>query len=139
VPALVLLSPLFWFMELLQNQLYWLVLRRPGWVYPGSPYQWFYFPSMLLWTSAIASMWTLDRLVFIPRRTPPLRRVLLLGLVEWAGEWVAGCLGHALGRDMQVWPGAPLVYVGVSAYAFWCLDVLAYDWLGRFLTASPGI
>ncbi len=136
VPLLVCLSPLFWFMELFQNQLYHWVEGRYGWLYPASKYSSFYFPSLLLWASAIAVIWTLDTFAFIPRGTPQWRRVPLLALACWAGEWLAGFAGDRVGLPMQLWTDSPLKYIRPSAYWFWCLDVLCYDWLLRWMRSS---
>jgi hypothetical protein len=135
-PLLVCLSPLFWFMELLQNQAYRWAEGHYGWLYPASPYQSFYFPSVFLWASAITVIWTLDTFVFLPRGTPQWRRVPLLALACWAGEWLAGFVGDQVGLPMQHWPDSPLRYIRPSAYWLWCLDVLCYDWLRRWMSAS---
>lgn len=135
-PWMICLSPLFWFMELLQNQLYRMAEGHYAWHYPASQYSSFYFPSLLLWASAIAVIWTLDNFVFVPRATPQWLRVPLLALACWSGEWLAGFVGDWIGLPMQHWTDSPLVYIRPSAYWFWCLDVLCYDWLRRRMSAS---
>jgi hypothetical protein len=134
--SLVCLSPLFWFMELLQNQLYRWVEGEYAWSYPASPYTSFYFLSVFLWAGAIAIIGILDHYVFVPRGTTQWRRVPLLALACFAGEWLGGFVGDHVGLPMQHWTSSRLVYIRPSAYWFWCLDVLCYDWLRRWMSAS---
>lgn len=135
-PCLVCFSPLFWFMELLQNQLYRWVEGDFAWRYPASPYGSFYFPSVFLWAAAIALIWTLDTAVFVPRGTSQWARVPLLALACFAAEWFAGYAGDRLHLPMQHWRSSPLLYIRLSAYWLWCLDVLCYDWLRRWMSAA---
>lgn len=134
--CVVCLSPLFWFMELLQNQLYRLILGHYGWSYPASPYTSFYFPSVFLWAGAITIIGSLDHCVFVPRGTPQWRRVPLLAMACFAAEWLVGLVGDLVHLPMQHWEHSPLVYIRPSAYWFWCLDVLLYDWLRRWMGAA---
>lgn len=135
--CLVFMTPLLWFLELLQNQAYRMVRGEYGWTYPASPHTWFYFSSMFLWAGGIAVTWSLDRFVFVPRGTPQWRRVPLLALVLFAGEWVGGFVGdRILHAPMQRWTDSPLVYVSPIAYGFWLMNVLCYDLMRRWLSTA---
>ena len=57
------ITPIFWFMELVQNNIYYFFSRQDpkvwGWWYPASPYHWFYFKSLTLWAGSVALFWGL--------------------------------------------------------------------------------
>ena len=127
-------TPIFWFVELLQNQLYWKVTGEPGWTYPLSPYHWFSFESLVLWAGSVTIIWSLNVFWFQRRDVGLLKRMIIAGSICWAGEWLAGFLAdRVLGHPLQVWTNAPLVYITFSALFFWWWDVLLYQWLTKDL------
>lgn len=134
------ITPLFWFMELLQNLGWKAVAGSYGWVFPESPYNWFSFASMGLWAGSVGIMWTLHYFWFYPKGVKPWLRWLIAGAVCWGGEWSAGYLSvHVIGYPMQVWPGAALVYVGIPALVLWVGDVVVYQVLTQYLVdLTPG-
>ncbi len=85
------LAPVFWLLELTQNQLFRLVQGEWGWVYPASPYGWFSFGSLTLWAGAIFLLWTLHYYWFYPKKVSVWRRVLIGAAFTWTGG-VAGRL-----------------------------------------------
>jgi hypothetical protein len=134
-PCVIFMTPLFWLLEVAQNQAHRWVRGHYGWTYSASPYSWFSFGSMFLWIGAVVLIWSLDRFVFLPRGTPRWRRLALMALACFAGEWLGGLLGDLLHHPMQRWTGSPLVYVSPVAYGYWCMNVLCYDLLHRWLSA----
>ena len=52
---ILFISPLFWFMELLQNKVYLLTIDRYGWGYEPDPHgkltAWYSFRSLLPWAT----------------------------------------------------------------------------------------
>jgi hypothetical protein len=124
------LAPVFWLLELTQNQLFRLAQGEWGWVYPASPYGWFSFGSLALWAGAIFLMWTLHYYWFYPKKVTVWRRVLIGAAVSWCGEWVGGFIADKiLGSPLQVWPGSPLVYVSFGAIFFWVSNACIYHLL----------
>lgn len=124
------LTPIFWLLELAQNQLFRLVQGEWGWVYPASPYGWFSFGSLTLWAGAITLLWTLHYFGFYPRKVSVWRRVLISAVILWAGEWLGGFLADKVfGSPLQVWPGSPLVYVSFGAIFFWVSNACIYHLL----------
>jgi hypothetical protein len=129
----IYVTPIFWFVELLQNQLYWTLNGEPGWTYPRSPYNWFSFESLGLWGGSVVLIWCLHFFWFLRRDVGLMKRMIIAGTLCWAGEWLAGFVAaEVFHRPLQVWTDAPLVYVKFSALFFWWWDVLLY----RFLTVD---
>jgi hypothetical protein len=144
---LVYVTPIFWFMELLQNQLYWVLTGKPGWTYPRSPYNWFSFESIGLWGGSVVIIWCLHFFWFLRRDVGQVKRMIIAGSLCWAGEWLAGFVAaEVFHRPLQVWTDAPLVYVGFSALFFWWWNVLLYQLLtvdiarlGRSVNGRSGL
>ncbi|MBN1209821.1 MAG: hypothetical protein JXB05_33535 [Myxococcaceae bacterium] len=124
------LTPVFWLLELTQNQLFRIVQGEWGWIYPSSPYQWFSFASLLVWALGIGVMWTLHYYWFYPRRVAVWRRVAYGTIAAWGIEWAGGFVhDKLLGTPLQVWPGSPLVYVSFGAIFFWMSNIIIYHLL----------
>jgi hypothetical protein len=127
---IIYVTPIFWFVELLQNQLYWKLTGEPGWTYPLSPYHWFSFESLGLWGGSVALIWCLNFFWFLRRDVGLVKRMVIAGTLCWAGEWLAGFVAdQVFHHPLQVWTNAPLVYVKFSALFFWWWDVLFYQLL----------
>jgi hypothetical protein len=121
------LTPIFWLLELTQNQLFRWVQGDWGWIYPASPYYWFSFASLAMWAIGIGLMWTLHYYWFHPRKMPVWRRVAWGTVIAWCVEWLGGWVADkVLGAPLQVWPGSPLVYVSFGAIFFWMSNVTLY-------------
>ncbi|HLL06203.1 MAG TPA: hypothetical protein VK539_36865 [Myxococcaceae bacterium] len=126
----VYVTPIFWFVELLQNQLYWKLTGAPGWTYPRSPYHWFSFESLGLWGGSVVLIWCLHFFWFQRRGVGMVKRMIIAGTLCWAGEWLSGFVAdQVFHRPLQIWTNAPLVYVQFSALFFWWWDVLLYQLL----------
>jgi hypothetical protein len=124
------LTPIFWLLELTQNQLFRIVQGEWGWIYPSSPYHWFSFGSLMLWAGCIFLLWTLHYYWFYPKRVTVWQRVAFGTVITWAGEWLGGYLmDKVVGSPLQVWPGSPLVYVSFGALFFWMSNVIIYHLL----------
>lgn len=124
------LTPIFWLLELTQNQLFRLAQGKWGWEYPSSPYHWFSFSSMTVWALGIGLMWTLHYYWFYPKRVTVWRRVAYGAAITWCGEWVGGYVADKiLGTPLQMWPGSQLVYVSFGAIFFWVSNVIIYHLL----------
>jgi hypothetical protein len=134
------ITPLFWLMELAQNNVWRWVTGQWGWVYPTSPYGWFSFNSMVLWAGAVLTFWSLHCFWFYPREVPTWLRIVVGGVAGWAGEWVGGYLAvHLTGSPLHVWPGSPLVYISVPALFFWMSNVVTYHLLTvNVVDLTPG-
>lgn len=138
-------TPIFWFVELLQNQLYWKLTGEPGWTYPLSPYHWFSFESVGLWAGSVTIIWCLNFFWFLRRDVGLVKRMVIAGTICFAGEWLAGFVAdRVLDHPLQIWTNAPLVYIKFSALFFWWWDVLLYELLtvdiarlGRPAAAPP--
>jgi len=134
------LAPLFWFMELLQNQLYLWVTGSYGWGYlpgpDGLPTAWYSLLSVPLWAITIATFSLLDG-IFERQRTPYLLRTVIAGVVGFAGEFTAGFVGDRyLHHCLQIWPKSNLVYISLTALPFWCADYLIFHLLTRELRSA---
>jgi hypothetical protein len=124
------LTPIFWLLELTQNQLFRIVQGDWGWVYPSSPYHWFSFASLMMWALGIGLMWTLHYYWFYPKRLTVWRRVAYGTVITWCGEWVGGYVAdHVFGSPLQEWTGSPLKYVSFGAIFFWMSNVIIYHLL----------
>lgn len=124
------LTPIFWLLELTQNQLFRIVQGTWGWVYPSSPYQWFSFGSLMIWAFGIGLMWTLHYYWFYPKRLTVWKRVAYGAAISWCVEWAGGFMAEKLmGNPLQVWPGSPLVYVSFGAIFFWVSNIIFYHLL----------
>jgi hypothetical protein len=114
------IGPLFWFMELLQNQIFNRAQGKWGWFYPTSDYHWFCFKSLGLWGGSIAVFWLLEVLWFQPRNIGFLRRMFIAGTIGWVGEWTAGWASYKIfGVYLQRWNDSSLQFVKVIALPFW--------------------
>lgn len=132
------IAPLFWFLELLQNQFYRVVLHEYGWRYQHHKGPWFSFESLLLWAVTITAFSLLDDLAFEPRRLALGLRMVLAGVIGWCGEWASGAFfDHVFGHPMQIWRDSSLVYVAPSALPFWILDFAVFYGLVRLLRRAP--
>lgn len=137
------ITPLFWFMELAQNWMYLIITGQHGWVYPVDLHvdvknctDWYSLRSLPTWALTVTVFSVLDRL-FERRRMAVAWRLLIAGLIGWAGEWVAGFVSHGyLHHYLQVWPRSPLVYVGISALPLWFLDFVLFHRLTEELRAA---
>lgn len=117
---LLLLVPLFWLIELAQNQAYRLVLGDYGWHYPQSPHHWFSFLSLPSWGIAITAMALVERHGARPGQWREAWACLVAGSVCWALEWGNGWFhAEVLGAPLYVWPFSPLRYVGPEALLWW--------------------
>jgi len=124
------MAPLFWLLELSQNQAWKAANGEFGWVYPDSPYRWFSFGSMILWAGSVFLMWTLHYYWFYPKGMKLWTRIAIASVVCWVGEWVGGFLAVQLtGQHLHVWPGSKLVYVSFPALFFWVSNVIVYHLL----------
>ncbi|MCP3143940.1 hypothetical protein [Pyxidicoccus xibeiensis] len=124
------IAPLFWFMELAQNIAWKQMNGEWGWYYPESPYHWFSFGSLILWTGCVGLLWSMHCLWFYPRRMTVWPRILISAVVCWLGEWFGGYVAaNVFGHPLQVWPGSPLVYVHYSALFFWVSNAVIYHLL----------
>ena len=135
---ILFISPLFWFMELLQNKLYLIAINRYGWGYEpdahGNLTAWYSFRSLLPWCMTVAVFSLLDTFWFERRRTSLLLRMVIAGLIGFAGEWTTGFISDRLmGHCLQIWPESRLVYISLSALPFWLLDYAVFHWLTREL------
>jgi hypothetical protein len=135
---ILFISPLFWFMELLQNKIYLLALDRYGWGYDPDPQgrltSWYSFRSLLPWVTTVAVFSLLDTFWFERRRLALPLRMLIAGVIGFAGEWCTGFVSdRMLGHCLQIWPGSPLVYIAFSALPFWFIDYAVFHWLTREL------
>jgi hypothetical protein len=124
------LTPFFWLLELTQNQLFRMAQGDWGWIYPSSPYHWFSFASLAMWSLCIWLLWTLHYYWFHPKRVSLWRRVAYGTVIAWFGEWLGGWVAaNVLGVQLQHWPGSPLVYVSFGAIFFWMSNVTLYTLL----------
>jgi hypothetical protein len=134
------IGPLFWFMELLQNQVYFAAHKLLadgqgyGWGYHpganGKPTAWYSPMSLPLWALTVAVFSLLDELWFNRVRMHFVWRVVIAGVVGFFGEAFAGYgCEHFLGRCLQIWPGSPFRYIAVSALPFWLFDYVVFHWL----------
>ena len=140
------IGPLFWFMELLQNQVFRLAQGGTwGWVYPSSPYDWFCFKSLALWGGSIAVFWLLEVVWFRKRHKPFWQRMLIAGTIGWCGEWTAGWVSYKIfGVYLQRWNNSSLEFVKVIALPFWWTNFAIFHLLSANLRdrvrqgADPG-
>ena len=137
VGQVLFLSPLFWFMELLQNQAYRLVTSQFGWLYrlppPSAHTTWYSVRSLPCWLLTVSVFSMLDE-IFQRKQLPGLARLVIAGTVGWVGEWTIGYVAaHLSQRGLQFWPGSPLVYIAFSALPIWWMDFLIFQWLTREL------
>jgi hypothetical protein len=136
----IFIAPLFWFMELLQNQLYWWFTGSFGWGYQpdasGEPTAWYSLVSFPLWVLTIVVFSLLDG-AFERRGTAYPLRTLIAGAVGFGGELAAGFVcDRYLHRCLQIWPDSSLVYISLSALPFWCADYLIFHLLTRELRSA---
>jgi hypothetical protein len=134
------LAPLFWFMELLQNQLYLWFTHRYGWGYApdasGAPTAWYSLMSLPLWGFTVVVFALLDA-TFERRGTSYPLRTLIAGAIGFAGEFLAGFVcARYFHHSLQIWPDSPLVYISLSALPFWCADYLIFHLLTRELRSA---
>jgi hypothetical protein len=137
---ILFIAPLFWFMELAQNQLYLWATGNYGWGYrpgpDGLPTAWYSLMSAPLWAMTIATFSLLDA-IFERSRTPYLLRTVIAGVVGFAGEFTAGFVGDRyLHHCLQIWPKSNLVYISLTALPFWCADYLIFHLLTRELRSA---
>ena len=133
------ITPLFWLMELLQNQFFRVAINGGswGWQYPESRHVWFSFWSLLLWAGTVTVFLLLHRFVFEPMGTSLLVRVVVAGTIGWTGEYVAGYLAaNVLKRPLQIWNFARWRFVRPIALPFWMANVLLYYLLTRHMDGS---
>ena len=124
------LTPIFWLLELTQNQLFHMVQGEWGWTYPSSRYEWFSFSSLMMWAFGIGLLWTLHYYWFYPKRVTVWRRVAYGTVLGWCVEWAGGFAAAKIaGNPLQVWPGSPLVYVSLGAIFFWMSNIVVYQLL----------
>ena len=138
---ILFIAPLFWFMELLQNQVYLVFAHDFGWRYRDAHGQlsaWYSFESLLPWAFTVAIFSLLDALAFEPWRLPLILRMLIAGVIGWCGELGTGAFfDRVLGHCLQIWPRSFLVYVAPSALPFWILDFAVFHFLVRELRRAP--
>ena len=134
---ILFISPLFWFMELLQNKVYLLAIDRYGWGYEpdaqGRLTAWYSFRSLLPWATTVAVFSLLDTFWFERKRMSLLLRMVIAGVIGFWGEWFTGFISNYTGHCLQIWPGSTLVYISPSALPFWLLDYAVFHWLTREL------
>ena len=130
----LLLTPLYWFVEIVQNLGYKLVMGDYGWYYPQGDFHWFSFRTLPSWAIALGVMAVLYEYVFIPKKYPLWLACLIAGTSCWGLEWINGYL-HAelLQQPLYIWTYSPLKYVGIEAIILWWSDVWLYDYLRKQL------
>jgi hypothetical protein len=137
VAQVIFITPLFWLMELLQNQVYLAFSHAYGWRYRDAQGQltaWYSFESLMPWAITVAVFSLLDAFAFEPWRLSLVLRMLIAGAIGWCGEWLTGAFfDHVLGHCLQIWPGSGLVYVAPSALPFWIFDFAVFHVLVREL------
>jgi len=135
VTQVLFIAPLFWFMELLQNQVYLLFAHDFGWRYKdahGQLTDWYSFESLLLWAFTVAVFSLLDVLLFEPRRLPLVLRMLIAGVVVGPASWPRErSSDRVLGHCLQDLAGSFLVYIAPSALPFWIFDFAVFHFLVR--------
>jgi hypothetical protein len=150
VAQVVFITPIFWLSEQLQNSLYKLFHHEFGWVYPldqlyglngiaidaSKPlWIWSSLRSLPAWAGSVVVFSLLDHA--LARKHVRLRwRTLILGLIGWALEWTTGYIATVSHHTLQVWLNAPLVFVGISALPFWCLNFLLFHYLTRYIRVA---
>jgi hypothetical protein len=139
------IGPLFWFIELLQNQFFRLVQHGTwGWEYPNSlscgpspgmtAHRWFCFKSIGLWCTSVAMFWLLEVLWFKRKQTPFWLRALIAGTLGWAGEFTAGWVSYKVfGVYLQRWNDSNLEFVKLIALPFWWSNYLVFHLLSARL------
>ncbi len=135
---ILFISPLFWFLELLQNKVYLFTIGRYGWGYEpdahGKLTTWYSFRSLLPWCTTVVVFSLLDEFWFERRRMPLPVRAVIAGLIGFGGEWTTGFISdHLMGHCLQIWPESSLVYISISALPFWFVDYVVFHWLTREL------
>ncbi len=138
---ILFITPLFWFMELLQNRIYLAFAHDYGWRYRDAQGQltaWYSFDSLMPWAITVAVFSLLDAFAFEPYRVALVLRMLVAGAIGWCGEWATGALfDRVFGHCLQIWPGSSFVYVAPSALPFWIFDFAVFHFLVRELRRAP--
>lgn len=139
------ITPLFWFMELLQNYGYKLATGDWGWRYCDSvgqltearrSYDWHSLLSLLPWAFTVIVFSALEP-VFARHRVPFLLRMIVAGTIGFAGEYSVGYLGaNFFHLYLQIWNHAPLTYISLSALPIWCLDFWVFHLLTQELRSA---
>jgi hypothetical protein len=125
---------LFWFLELIQNNLTMLVTGSYGWYYPTSLYGYFHFKSLLSWTICVSVFWSLYFLIFKPLKVPLPVCILITTIVGWVSEWILGYTAvHVFKSPMQVWPNTSLVYVSYGAIGWWVMNSVIFYFVAFLL------
>jgi hypothetical protein len=129
---LLLLTPLYWFVEILQNLAYKILLGQYGWYYPLEQFHWFSFRTLPSWAIALTVMAAFYHYVFIPKNIPLWKTYILTGTICWAMEWINGYLhNEILETPLYIWTYSPLKYVGIEAIFLWWADVCLYHYLRK--------
>jgi hypothetical protein len=128
----IFLTPLLWFVELLQNQLYRLIAGDWGWIYPQSPYHWFSFLSLANWSFAVVVYSLLFRWWFDPQAVPAWIRWPVMCVAGFASEFLTGLAWHlATGQYFFIWTHSPLPYIEIWALPLWFSTAILFDLLNR--------
>ena len=131
---LLLFTPLFWFVEILQNLCYKLVLGEYGWYFPTGQFHWFSFQTLPSWAIALTIMAVCYEYICKPKNLAVWQYYVLAGTICWAAEWINGYLhAEVLQQPLYVWTYSPLKYVGIEAIVLWWSDVWLYDYLRKKL------
>jgi len=140
ITQITFVTPIFWFVELIQNYGYRVITGHWGWVYPDSSFVFFDFRSLGVWAISVGMMWTLFFFWFIPRSVSLTRACLIAGFICWAGEFTTGAIYNwVFGHPLYEWVNAPWRFIKLSALPLWCLDVLLYWFLTtRMARMRPG-
>jgi hypothetical protein len=132
---LLLLTPLYWFVEILQNLVYKVAIGDYGWYYPQDSFHWFSFRTLPSWAIALVVMAALYHYVFIPNKFSIWKNCFIAGSICWAMEWINGYLyAEILQQPLYIWTYSPLKYVGIEAIILWWADVWLYHYLRKYFT-----
>lgn len=132
-----LLTPIFWFNELLQNFLYNLLSGHWGWIYPASPYYWFTFTTLINWLVGVSIIFFLYQEIFMPRKLSFSFRIGSISILGFLGEYLSNFLiTYFSGKVFIVWLNSPLIYIGWLALPLWCWDAFLFEWFYRKISIA---
>lgn len=126
----IIIAPILWLFELLQNRLYFEATGKWGWIYPNSPYHWFSFETLINWALTVLVIYIIYRIWFIPRYTKLMPRIVIIGMIGVVLEYANGLLYHQFtGSYLFVWEHSQLKYIDFIAIPMWWVNAAIYHFM----------
>jgi hypothetical protein len=136
---LILLTPLYWFIEQIQHILIYFLINDWVWIYPNSYHPLYSVWSSLLWALFIILAWSVYYFIFIPYKFKYITRILIGGFLGYLSENTISLSTYFLTgkyflEDFMTFSAQ------ISFFLLWILSLIIYEFVTtKLINMRPGL